>query len=94
LPILETLNTCGFFLQVWVRLFKCHKPKNTMPSKAPNITLEEIPGDQFRDLDAAQSAALSLISASLQALIRDLLERGALINANGKIIPNPKDKVT
>ena len=65
-----------------------------MPKKAPMIAIEEMPGDKYPDLDAAQSAALSLISASLQALIRDLLERGALINANGKIIPNPKDKVT
>jgi len=65
-----------------------------MPKKAPVIAIEEKPGDKYPDLESAQDAALSLISASLQALIRDLLERGALINANGKIIPNPKDKVT
>lgn len=62
--------------------------------KAPALQVEEIDGDKYPDRDAAQRAALPLISANLQAVIKDLLERGVLINDNGKIIPNPKDKET
>lgn len=59
-----------------------------MPKKAQVIAIEEKPGNQFPDLQAAQSAALPLISGSLQSLIRELLDSGKLINSNGKIIPN------
>jgi hypothetical protein len=31
------------------------------------------------------------MSESLQVVIRDLLERGVLVNVNGKIIPNPQN---
>ena len=65
-----------------------------MPKKAPMIAIEEMPGDKYPDLESAQRAALPLMSASLQAVIRDLLERGVLVEVNGKIIPNPKDKKT
>jgi hypothetical protein len=58
--------------------------------KAPALQIEEKSGDQFPDLETAQRAALPLVSANLQAVIRDLLERGELVNDNGKIIPNPK----
>jgi hypothetical protein len=53
--------------------------------KAPALQVEEISGDQYPDLDAAQRAALPLLSSDLQAVIRDLLERGELVNNNGKI---------
>ena len=56
--------------------------------KSPALQVEEIPGDTFPDLESAQRAALPLVSANLQAVIRDLLERGELVNDNGKIIPN------
>lgn len=58
--------------------------------KTPPLQVEEISGDQYTDLKSAQSAALSSLSASVQAVIRDLLERGVLINDNGKIIPKPQ----
>ena len=58
--------------------------------KAPALQVEEISGDKFPDRHTAQDAALSLISENLQAVIRDLLERGELVNVNGKIIPKPK----
>ena len=58
--------------------------------KAPALQVEEISGDKFPDRYTAQDAALSLISENLQAVIRDLLERGELVNVNGKIIPKPK----
>jgi hypothetical protein len=58
-----------------------------MSKKAQILTIEEMPGEKYPDLATAQRAALSSISASLQAVIRDLLNNGNLINVNGKIIP-------
>ncbi len=58
--------------------------------KTPPLHVEEISGEKYADLKAAQSAALSSLSANVQAVIRDLLARGVLINDNGKIIPNPQ----
>ena len=56
--------------------------------KAPALQVEEIGGDQFPDRDSAQEAALPLLAESLQAVIRDLLERGVLVrDSNGKITP-------
>jgi len=57
--------------------------------KAPALQLEEISGQQYSDLKVAQRAALSQFSDNLVAVIRDLLERGELVNVNGKIIPRP-----
>jgi hypothetical protein len=57
--------------------------------KTPALQVEEIGGDRFLDRRAAQRVALPLISENLQAVIRDLLDRGELVNVNGKIIPNP-----
>lgn len=61
-------------------------------SKLTTLQIEEIAGDKFPDRDAAQDAALPLLAESLQAIIRDLLERGVLVKVNGKIIPNPTMK--
>jgi hypothetical protein len=55
--------------------------------KAPVLQLEQIPGHQFPDREAAQRAALPQFSESLQAVIRELIKRGELVNDNGKIIP-------
>lgn len=58
--------------------------------KLPTLQVEEISGDQYPDLSAAQNAALPLISADLQGVIRDLLERGILVNNNGMVdVPRP-----
>lgn len=57
--------------------------------KAPALQLEEISGDTFPDRDAAQDAALSLLSANLQSVVQELLERGVLVNVDGKILPGP-----
>ena len=57
--------------------------------KAPALQLEEISGNIFSDRNAAQKAALPLLSENLQVIVQDLLERGVLVNINGKIIPNP-----
>jgi hypothetical protein len=58
--------------------------------KSPALQVEEISGDQFPDLVTAQNAALSLLADNLQSVIQDLLERGALVNVEGKIIPSPE----
>ncbi len=62
--------------------------KSTM-KKSPTIQLEEISGTEYLDRETAQQAALSSLSENLQAVIQQLLERGVLVNLNGKIIPNP-----
>jgi hypothetical protein len=59
--------------------------------KPPALQLEEIPGNQYPDLETAQRASLPAMSENLQSVIRDLLARGVLVNVNGKIIPNPKN---
>ena len=63
-----------------------------MPKKAQVIAIEEKPGDKYAYLESAQRAALPSISESLQAVIRELLESGALINVNGRLIPASKDQ--
>jgi len=58
-----------------------------MAPKTPKLTLEEIPGDKFANLAAAQQAALSATAFDLASTIRALLESGAPVNQNGRIIP-------
>jgi hypothetical protein len=58
--------------------------------KSLSLQVEEISGDEYPDLESAQRAALPAMSESLQAVIRDLLEKGVLLNVDGKIVPNPK----
>jgi len=60
--------------------------------KTPPLQIEEISGDKYADLKTAQSAALSPLSANIQSVIRELIERGVLKNDNGKIIPITKEK--
>lgn len=58
-----------------------------MPKKAQVLKIEEVPGKKYPDLATAQRAALPSISASLQAVIHELLKSGNLKNVNGKIVP-------
>lgn len=59
----------------------------------PNVLqVEEISGNKFPSLEAAQRAALPGIAADLAETIRRLLADGWLINDNGRIIPNPNRK--
>ena len=58
--------------------------------KSPALQVEEISGDQYPDLVTAQDAARALLADNLQSVIQDLLERGALVNVEGKIIPSPE----
>jgi hypothetical protein len=54
----------------------------------PHLQVEEIGGQEYADLTDAQRAALPQLADSLQVVIKELLERGVLVNINGKIIPN------
>ena len=60
--------------------------------KPPPLQVEEVQGNKYPDRAAAQRAAMPMFTENLQAVIRDLIARGVLVNANGKLIPNPKDK--
>jgi hypothetical protein len=61
-----------------------------MTRKSPPFTLEEVPGDQYANLAAAQQAALKATAADLAGIIRSMLAAGVLVKVDGKIIPNPK----
>ncbi|RJP49324.1 MAG: hypothetical protein C4583_12650 [Anaerolineaceae bacterium] len=61
-----------------------------MSRQSPVVTLEEIPGTKYPDLAAAQQHSLAETASDLTATIRALLESGALVNQNGRIIPNPQ----
>jgi hypothetical protein len=58
-----------------------------MPKQAQVLAIEEMPGNQFPDLESAQRAALPFFAKSLQDLICEMLESGELILINNKIIP-------
>ena len=62
--------------------------------KAPALQVEEVSGNKYPDSDAAWRAALPSLSADLQAVIRDLLERGELVIIEGKIDIPCKHKQT
>ena len=53
------------------------------------LHIEPIGGDQYPDLETVQRAALPQLAESFQGLVKDLLQKGLLVNVNGKIIPNP-----
>jgi hypothetical protein len=55
--------------------------------KALALQIEEIAGNKFPDRDSAQHAAMESLSEDLQAVIRNLLERGVLVKVDGKITP-------
>lgn len=58
---------------------------------SPPITItDEIPGNDYSDLETAQRAALPALAGHLESVIRDLLEREVLIVRDGRIIPNPE----
>lgn len=59
-----------------------------MARKSKTITIEEIPGDQFQSLEAAQESARDDLSMHLAQTISDLLASGRLVNLNGKITIN------
>ena len=58
--------------------------------KPPALQVEEISGDQFPSLEAAQRAALADTASDIAETIRRLLADGWLIEDKGRIIPNPE----
>jgi hypothetical protein len=58
-----------------------------MSKPSPQMTVTECPGATYPDLQTAQRAALHAIATDLAAVIRRLLESGALVNDNGTIRP-------
>jgi hypothetical protein len=58
-----------------------------MPRKYTDFNLEEIPGDLYADLNAAQQAALKATAHDLATTIRTYLSAGILVQVNGKIVP-------
>jgi hypothetical protein len=57
-----------------------------MPKKSPDLTLEELPGDLYPSLAAAQEVALKATAYELAAVVRSLLESGVLVQVDGRII--------
>ena len=51
------------------------------------MKIEEVSGERYPDLKAAQRMALPDIVSALEAVFRDLLEQGILVVQNGRIIP-------
>lgn len=60
-----------------------------MARTSPQIQIQEIGGDQFASIEAAQQSAIDPLALHMAQMIRDLLASGQLVNVNGKIIPNP-----
>jgi len=61
-----------------------------MAPKSPTLSLEEISGEIFPNLAAAQRSTLAETASDLLSTLRALLDTGALVNQNGRIIPNPQ----
>jgi len=68
------------------------KSEVVMPGKSPNLKLEEMPGNQYQNLEDAQSAALKATAADLAETMRSLLESGVLTVENGRVVPNADRK--
>ena len=56
--------------------------------KSPPLQVEEIGGDHYPDLEAAQTAALKNMASDLAELMRLMLAEGELIIEKGRIVPN------
>ncbi|MFZ5910414.1 MAG: hypothetical protein ACOYYU_10400 [Chloroflexota bacterium] len=61
-----------------------------MAPKTPTLSLEEISGAKFANLATAQRSSLAETASDLLSTLRALLATGALVNQNGRIIPNPQ----
>lgn len=58
-----------------------------MARKSPDIEIQEIGGDQFTSLDAAQRSACVYLALDLAGVLRRMLEAGALEVRDGRIYP-------
>lgn len=60
-----------------------------MPRKPHPITVEEISGNEYPDLKAAQNAAIPDVANHLVSIMNRLIADGVLVRRGGKIVPNP-----
>lgn len=65
-----------------------------MKKKSADVHVEEVSGDKYPDLQAAQRLAMPAIVSSLDSVFRDLLERGILVVENGCMIPSAQARPT
>jgi hypothetical protein len=59
-----------------------------MTRKSPFLAIEEMSGNEFSNLRAAQKSAIRSIVPGLAATLHALLDKNLLIEADGRIIPN------
>lgn len=59
-----------------------------------DVHVEEVSGDKYPDLKAAQRLAMPAIVSSLDSVFRDLLEQGILVIQNGRMIPSDQARPT
>lgn len=58
-----------------------------MARTSPPVTIEEIPGTEFSDLDAAQRSARSILARDFSNLVKQMIEQGTLEVRDHKIQP-------
>lgn len=58
-----------------------------MARKSPPIEIQEIPGDHFASLEAAQQSARVYLALDLAGVLRRMLDTGVLEVCDGCIIP-------
>lgn len=58
-----------------------------MTRRSPTLAIEEVPGNLYPDLAAAQREALYPLASDLAATIHALLSSGVLVNEAGRIVP-------
>ena len=56
-----------------------------MPTKSPDLQIEQIPGERYPSRDAAQRAARATLAGDLVSTIRVMLTSGELTQRNGRI---------
>lgn len=61
-----------------------------MAKAHPPITIEEVYGEDFSSLDAAQRSARALLTADLAQSIKRMIDTGQLEIVNNQIIPKGK----
>jgi hypothetical protein len=60
-----------------------------MSQKASTFQLEEVSGDRYPDLQAAQRLARADMAGALAATIRSMLADGLLTSESGRVILTP-----
>lgn len=61
-----------------------------MTRRSARLEVVELGGDRFPDMETVQGAALPLLTGELGRVLRGLLESGALVVRDGKIVVNPE----